>query len=109
VRDVVEFFRRGREYFFVIEHGRGDRLAGQRHDDDFFELHLGAELCQQRQQHVVDDNKTVLRVVGDIGDVVRREPQVERVHDAARRRNAEVAFEVRVMVPRQRRDPVALI
>ena len=35
--------------------------------------------------------------------------QVERVHDAAGGRDAEVALQVRVVVPAQRRDPVALL
>ena len=99
VRHVVEFFRRRREQLLVIEHGCRHWLPGQRHDDDFLERHLGAELRQQRQQYVVDDEKTVLGVIGNVGDVVRREPQIERVHDAARRGNAEVAFEVRVVIP----------
>ena len=68
---------------------------------------LAGELPEQRQQHVVDDDEAVLRVGGDPAQLVGRKAQVQRVHHAARGRNAEVALEVRVMVPAQRGDALA--
>ena len=75
----------------------------------FSKFALPRELLEQRQQDVVDDEEAVLGVVRDPADLVGRKPQVQRVHHAARRRNAEIAFEVRVVVPAQRRDAVALL
>src|SRR3954468_3882010 len=43
----------------------------------------------------------------DPADVGGRESQIQRVHDAAGRRDAEVALEERVMVPAERGDAVA--
>ena len=100
--------RRFQERLVVLHAGR-HRLAGQRHDDHALDVDLVPELLEQRQQHVVDDQEAVLRVVGDEGDVVRREPQVERVQHAACDDRAEVGLVVGVVVPHQRGDPVAAL
>src|SRR5690349_23590301 len=55
--------------------------------DDALERRLRLEFLVQRQQHVVDDEEAVARVVRDESDVVGREPQVERVQHPARRRH----------------------
>ena len=70
---------------------------------------LVGELAIERQQDVVDDEEAVLGVGGDPADLVGRQAQVERVHDAAGGRDAEVALEVGVVVPGQRRDAIALL
>ena len=67
------------------------------------------ELPVQRQQDVVDDQEAVLRVGGDPAELVGRQPQVQRVHHAAGRRNAEVALQVRMVVPAQRGHAVAAL
>ena len=52
---------------FVIFVARRDRLPGQRHDDDALEFNaVILELFVERQQHVVDDQEAVARVVGDV-------------------------------------------
>ena len=51
----------------------------------------------------------ILGVIRDPGDLFRCEPQVERVQDTASRGNTEVALEVRVVIPAERRDTVALL
>jgi hypothetical protein len=66
------------------------------------------ELPVQRQQDVVDDQEAVLRVGGDPADLLGRQAQVQRVHHAAGRRDAEVALQVRMVVPAQRGHAVAL-
>jgi hypothetical protein len=70
---------------------------------------LPGELAIERQQDVVDDEEAVLGVGRDPADLVGREAQVERVHDAAGSRDAEIALEVRVVVPGERRDAIALL
>jgi hypothetical protein len=44
---------------------------------------LSSELAIERQQDIVDDEEAVLRVVRDPADLVGRQAQVQRVHDAA--------------------------
>jgi len=45
-------------------------------------------LAVQRQQHIVDDQETVLAVGGDSADLLGRQAQVQRVHHAASGRDA---------------------
>ena len=66
-------------------------LARMPHHEHALELHFRHELFQHRQQHIVHDQETVLRVVGDLGDFVRMQAQVQRMQHAARGGNAEVA------------------
>ena len=75
------------------------RGAGERHHEHPLRRDLGPDLLEQRQQHVVHDHEAVARVVGDIGDVVRMQPEVERVQHAAGAGDAEVALLMRVVVP----------
>ena len=89
--------------------GRIDRRAREREHDHLLERVLVGELAVERQQDVVDDQEAVLGVGGDPADLVRRQAQVQRVHHAAGGRNAEVALEVGVVVPAQRRDAIALL
>ena len=65
------------------------------------------DLFPQRQQHLVDEHGAVVRVVDDVGELVGVEAEVERVEHAAHQRDAEVGFEVRTVVPAERRDAVA--
>ena len=92
----------GRQQRFVIgEPGRHRRAAEGEHDD-FLEFVQVRKLLVQRQQHVVDDEEAVLGVARDPADFFRRQAQVERVHHAAGGGNAEVGFQVGVVVPAQR-------
>jgi hypothetical protein len=98
-----------REEAFVVEMPcrRIDRCARERHDDDFLEGVRCGELAVQRQQDVVDDQEAVVGIGGDPAELVGRQAQVERVHHAPGGGDAEVALEVGVMVPAQRRDAIA--
>ena len=86
-----------------------NRLAGQRHHDNPLELDLVTELFEKWQEHIIDDQKPITRVIGDIGNVYRRESQIQRVQDAAGHDRTKLGFEVRVVIPHQRRDTVAAI
>jgi hypothetical protein len=110
VRLVLEAvgIRIGQQLLVIQKPGR-HRRAGEGHHDHPLELVQRGELPVQGQQHVVDHQEAVLRIGGDPADLAGRQPQVQRVHDAAGGRDAEVALQVGVMVPAQRRHPVALV
>jgi hypothetical protein len=56
---------------------------------------------------VIDKNNLIIRVVDDEGELVRMKAQVERVEDATSHWDAEVRFEVLIVVPSESRDTVA--
>ena len=90
----------GEQRLVVEMAGAGvDRRAREREHDHLLERVLVGELAIERQQDVVDDQEAVFGVVRDPADLVGREAQVQRVHHAARGRDAEVALEVGVVVP----------
>ncbi len=103
---VVEVAGRGSEERLVVIHAAGNRFAVQRHNDHALEIDLVTKLRQQGKQHIVNDQEPVPGVIGDIGDVLRREAQIERVQDAARSDHAEIGFKVGVMVPHQGRHAI---
>ena len=90
--------------FHAVRHG-----AAERNDDGPVRRHPVLEPVVERQEHVVDDDDFVVGMGRDIADVGRAEPQVERMHDAAGRRDAVIAFQMRAVVPGQGRHPVALL
>src|SRR5262249_9370550 len=51
----------------------------------------------------------IARVLRDVRELARVQAEVQRVEHEARARNAEVALEMRVVVPAQRRDAVAAL
>ena len=106
---VVEFAAGGRQEALVILVAVGDGLARQRDDDDFLDVDLVFDARQQRQQHVVHDDEAVAGMVDDVGEVNRRQAQIERVQHAARAGDAEIGFEMRVVIPGQRADAVAAL
>ena len=61
----------------------------------------------QRQQHVIDDQKAALGVAGNPANLVGGQSQIQCVHHATGRRNAQITFQVGVMIPAQRGDPIA--
>ena len=110
VLDVVEARGvGGLQQRFVVDVLGTDRGPGERKHDDLLEAVQVRELPVQRQQDVVDDEEAVLRVGGDPAELVGRQPQVQRVHHAAGSRNAEVALQVRMVVPAQRGHAVAAL
>ena len=82
-------------------------LVGVLDDEDVLDPRALAELLEQRHEAAVDDHRAVAGVVGDVGEIVRVQPEVERVQHEARARDPEVGLEVRVVVPRERGDAVA--
>ena len=109
VRDV-EVDRLGvGEQRLVVEDPRvvGDLVvAAVVHDHDVLDRrHRVDELPQQRQHRAVDEDDLVLGVVGDVGQLLGEEPDVERVQDPAGARRGEVELQVALGVPAERADP----
>ncbi len=82
-------------------------IVGQ-HEDALELRQLRRQALDQRQEHRVGEQIAVLGVVDDVGDLVREQARVDRVADGADARDAVVELEVPVIVPGERRDPVAL-
>jgi hypothetical protein len=62
---------------------------------------------QRRQHHGIHEDKDVLRVLQDIGDLVGEEARVHRVQHRAHARDGVVELQVLARVPAEGRDPVA--
>jgi hypothetical protein len=78
-------------------------------DEDVLDLRAVLELLEQRQEAAVDDHRAVAGVIGDVGEIVRVQPQVQRVEDEAAARDPEVRLVMLVVVPAQRRNAVAAL
>ncbi len=83
------------------------RLVALGHDEDALEVDLIAKFLEYRDQGIVDDQEAVLGVIGDVGQFARMQTQIERMHDAACRWDAEVGFKVNVLVPHERGHAIA--
>src|SRR5690348_8474337 len=77
------------------------------HDKHSFRLYFVFELLVQRQQHVIDNEKAVLRVIDDKSQFLRMESKIERVDHATGSRHAEIGFQMSVMVPAESAYTVA--
>ena len=97
------------EQLLVIGKRRGYGSTREREHDHPLKLVEVRKLLVQRQQDVVDDQHLVLRVACDPGDLFGRQAQVERVHHPTCGRDAEIALQVRVVVPAQRGHAFAFV
>ena len=70
-------------------------------------LERGRELLDQRQKRQIEEQRRVLRVVGDVGDLLGEQARVDGVADGADAGDGVVELEVAVAVPGQRRHAVA--
>ena len=110
VRGVLKALCVGaRQQLLVVVKRRRHGGTGEGEHDHAFKLVKVRKLLVQRQQHIVDDQHLVLRVARDPGDLFGRQAQVERVHHAACSRDAEIALQVRVVVPAQRGHAFAFL
>jgi hypothetical protein len=97
---------RVRHQLLVIVRTIGHRL-GCVEDDDVFHAHLRLDLLPERQQRFVDEDRAVVGMVDDVGELVGVETEVEGMEDAASERNAEVGLEVGPVVPGEGGDAVS--
>src|SRR5205823_8093037 len=96
---------RNGEELLVADRARGRRRAVLDHDD-VLDPHFAAELLEERQERVVDDEHAVLGVVHDVREVTRMQTRVNGVQDVAGERYSEVRLEMLVLVPAESRDTV---
>ena len=83
------------------------RLVARHQHDALDARDLALQHLEQRQQRRVDEQHSVRRVVDDVLELLREQSGVDGVHDGAHARHRIVELEVAVVVPGQRRDPVA--
>ena len=98
---------RGDEILVVLVAGRQRRAAEREYDDARHFRQQRLHLFPDRQQHVVDQDHLVIGIADDVSQVLGRKPQVEGMQHRPRRRNAEIGFQMRPMVPHQRADRLA--
>src|SRR2546425_621811 len=73
------------------------------HDDEVLDrVELRRDLRQHLDQRVVHEQHAVVRVIDDVGDLLREEPDVHGVEHGAHRRNRQVRLEVLLVVPHER-------
>ena len=97
----------GGQQLLVAQHVRQRaRIAVAVHDEVLDVLELVRQRREQRDQRVVDDDHLVARVVDDVDELLREQPDVQRVQHGAHVRHREVHLEVLLRVPHERRDAV---
>ena len=84
----------------------GRRGLGARHQHVLDGLEGGQLLGEEADQGVVDDDDLVLGVVGDVGQLLGEQPDVQRVQHRAHRGDGEVGLEVLGVVPLEGADPL---
>jgi hypothetical protein len=88
---------------------RRRRHLGAEHDDVADAAERRRELLERRELIRIDEDHAVVGVPDDVREILEREPDVQRVEHAPGARHGEVALEVPVVVPRERRDPLPAI
>ena len=82
-------------------------VVGLAHHDHVLELDALTQLLGEPHERLVDDERDVAGVRGDVRQLVDVQAEVQRVEHGPRRRHAEVRLEVPQMVPAQRADAVS--
>ncbi len=82
------------------------RAVGHRHIAGVFR-ELVAQAGHQRREGGVEEQQAVVRVVDDIGHLLRRQARVDGMADRADTGDGVIKFQVAVAVPGQGGDPVA--
>ena len=102
--------RRRREEVLVAEHvAESTGVPIPHHDEGLNRRQFVDHLGEQWDQHVIDDHHLVCSVVDHVAELLREEPDVQRVEDCAHRWDGEVGLHVRLVVPQERANPVAIV
>src|SRR5579863_1386254 len=105
INEVIVFRR---QQFVVIEESGRNVTARVSIDDHPLKARAGrAQRLVNREQSVIDDQKSRAGMVGDRGEFLRMEPQIERVDDSAGAGDPEEAMDVGGVIPHHRTDAVA--
>ena len=73
-------------------------------------LHTGdlvADFGQQRRQRCVHKDDPIVGMTDNVGQLIGRKAQIERVYNSAVTRNCEVKLQMPVTVPAESANPVA--
>ena len=97
------------EQFFAIQEAVGDIVRFIGCDDDVLEGSIVAEFFVEGEKHVVNDEEAVVGLLGDSGDFVGMEAEIEGMEDAAAAGHAEKGFEMAGVVPHHGGDAVAAL
>jgi hypothetical protein len=96
--------------FLVAEQVRNFLLRHVRpigHRDEALDgLQPRGELLDQRRERDVEEDVRILGVVRDVGDLIRKEPWIDRMDDRSDAGDCVVDLEVPVAVPGERRDTI---
>src|SRR3954462_161424 len=77
-------------------------------DDDFADTRQAVtKALECRQEDAIHDDDAVASVVRDVRQLLRAQPDVERVHDRAHARHGETRLDMLMVIPAERRDAVA--
>ena len=109
-RPLAERLRRREQRFVRRRAGQRRRIRGPvvHHDVALDGAELGGDRLQQRHEIRVHQQDAVLGVIDDVGQVRRRQTQVQGVQHRPDAGHREIRFQVAVMVPGERGDPIAL-
>ena len=77
-RQVVIRRSGGKELFIIYKTG-GNGVATVGYDDDFFEWRIRPEFLQHRQQHIVNNQKSIRGMPRNRRDLLRMQPQIQRM------------------------------
>ena len=83
----------------VIVVARGDAAAGVGNHNDALQARVVAEFFVDREQDVVNDQEAVFGVMGDPGDFLGMQTDVQGIEDAAGAGHSKKDFQVPGMVP----------
>jgi hypothetical protein len=72
-------------------------------------LEVRCDLLQDRNQRVVHEDDLILTVVDDVGQLLREQPDVERVQHRAQAGHAHVDLEVLLRVPHEGGYAIAIV
>jgi hypothetical protein len=68
-----------------------------------------ANLLEDREKRLVDEDDAVVGVGDDVRQIVRGEPQIQRMQHSTRARDREVEFQVLVRIPAERAHALAAL
>ena len=93
------------QYVLIGNVRRSDAIRAG--DDHPVQLHAFTDLLEQRKQTLVHYHQRIARIVHCVRQLFGAQPRIQRVKDRADRRDREVGFEVLMIVPVERGDPIA--
>ena len=85
------------------------QVSGPHRDHGVNGLHLRQHRGENSHQRHVDDDDPVLGLVSDELDLLREQPDVERVQHRTHRRHGDVGLQVLLVVPHEGGDPLIAV